>query len=453
MGFESGRRGSGSSSVGVRCNSDKLGGLAGIENEGVERTRRQVFDDGFVLFPQMWSKEEVAAAAEGDLVVGRAQEEILKSFLVGPVGVHSQRQWLHAPGYRCTDAATSPEPYWHHSWQTSGMESEDLQLPQMPTWSAALIVSLSDRNAKMFCGGVAVFPRSHWIIQDWIASPSGQSPFPQPFDVPAAVPTELRLECGDAALLNPLLAYTITPNVSSIPAQFLIFNLGDVKSNQGKLRIDEGEQMWRGWLSMTQFLMDQTLSVEEEMVQLQIEEEKAQLGGWQGTTTGLTTDLSSFSSTRIAPRDLLAWRLRTSAVQFMRDGQWSSALSVLLRLSGLRPTCYWIALQAGQCCMKSAPAGQLGGRAGRKCTLEDGERILERAIQIAPGWPLAYVELIKCLALMGRGREQEIPVVTKIMKERCKLEQLCLRYPTVSDQLRESWNECEEVCNTAGERV
>lgn len=60
----------------------------------------------------------------------------------------------------------------------------------------------ADRNAKMFCGGVAVFPRSHWIIQDWIASPSGQSPFPQPFDVPAAVPTEVsphtfcRTYCG-----------------------------------------------------------------------------------------------------------------------------------------------------------------------------------------------------------------------------------------------------------------
>lgn len=160
MGFESGRRGSGSSSVGVRCNSDKLGGLAGIENEGVERTRRQVFDDGFVLFPQMWSKEEVAAAAEGDLVVGRAQEEILKSFLVGPVGVHSQRQWLHAPGYRCTDAATSPEPYWHHSWQTSGMESEDLQLPQMPTWSAALIVSLSGQIGTRRCS-----------VEEWLFSP------------------------------------------------------------------------------------------------------------------------------------------------------------------------------------------------------------------------------------------------------------------------------------------
>jgi hypothetical protein len=33
--------------------------------------------------------------------------------------------------------------------------------------------------------------------------------------------------------------------------------------------------------------------------------------------------------------------------------------------------------------MKSAPAGQLGGRAGRKCTLEDGERFLLRAIEVA----------------------------------------------------------------------
>lgn len=47
--------------------------------------------------------------------------------------------------------------------------------------------------------------------------------------------------------------------------------------------------------------------------------------------------------------------------------------------------------QAGQCCMKSAPAGQLGGRAGRKCTLEDGERILERAIQVSLLFAVIYV--------------------------------------------------------------
>ena len=52
----------------------------------------------------------------------------------------------------------------------------------------------ADRNAKMFCGGVAVFPRSHWIIHDRIAnSTSDQLSFPQPCDVPAAAPTEVLL--------------------------------------------------------------------------------------------------------------------------------------------------------------------------------------------------------------------------------------------------------------------
>jgi hypothetical protein len=43
---------------------------------------------------------------------------------------------------------------------------------------------------------------------------------------------QLRLGCGDMALLHPLLAYTISPNISSSPAQFLVFNLGDASSNQ-----------------------------------------------------------------------------------------------------------------------------------------------------------------------------------------------------------------------------
>jgi hypothetical protein len=53
---------------------------------------------------------------------------------------------------------------------------------------------MADRSAKVFCGGVAVFPRSHWIVHDRIAnSTSDQSSFPQPCDVPAAVPTEVVL--------------------------------------------------------------------------------------------------------------------------------------------------------------------------------------------------------------------------------------------------------------------
>jgi hypothetical protein len=86
-------------------------------------------------------------------------------------------------------------------------------------------------------------------------------------------------------------------------------------------RVDEGEQMWGGWHSMERFLKDQFTSAEEEMTQLETEDGKAQLGGWQNTTTGLTRDQSSLATsltTRATPRDLLAWRLRTSAVQFMQ---------------------------------------------------------------------------------------------------------------------------------------
>lgn len=77
--------------------------------------------------------------------------------------------------------------------------------------------------------------------------------------------------------------------------------------------------MWSGWRSMA---MDQVTSVDEEMMKLQTEEEgKAQLGGWHDTTTGLPTvqmSLSANLSRRVAPRDLLAWRLRNSALQFMQ---------------------------------------------------------------------------------------------------------------------------------------
>jgi hypothetical protein len=48
----------------------------------------------------------------------------------------------------------------------------------------------------------------------------------------------------------------------------------------------------------------------------------------------------------------------------------------------------------------------------------------------------------------GRGREQEISGVMEVMKQRCNFQQLCLRYPTVSDSLQECWNDCEALWHT-----
>ena len=51
-----------------------------------------------------------------------------------------------------------------------------------------------DNTQRKSFGGVAVFPRSHWLIQDWIATSAlNRTPFPQPSDVPVAAPIEVIL--------------------------------------------------------------------------------------------------------------------------------------------------------------------------------------------------------------------------------------------------------------------
>lgn len=95
-----------------------------------------------------------------------------------------------------------------------------------------------------------------------------------------------------------------------------------------------GDEMWSGWRSMT---MDHVTSVDEEMMKLQTEEGKAQLGGWHDTITGLSTDQMSLStnlSRRVAPRDLLAWRLRNSALRFMEGRHFTQSGSRFRMWSG-----------------------------------------------------------------------------------------------------------------------
>ena len=62
-------------------------------------------------------------------------------------------------------------------------------------------------------------------------------------------------------------------------------------------------------------------------------------------------------------------------------------------------------LIAGLACTMSAPRGQLYGRAGRKCHLEDGERYLERAIRISGEHPVLVAALCLNYNMQRRGKE------------------------------------------------
>ena len=63
-------------------------------------------------------------------------------------------------------------------------------------------------------------------------------------------------------------------------------------------------------------------------------------------------------------------------------------------------------LWAGAACTHASPKGQLRGRAGRRCNLEDGERYLLRCIDLSDKECIAQWLLVQNLALQY-GREAE----------------------------------------------
>eukprot|EP00878_Enallax_costatus_P025773 GHUV01027602.1.p2 GENE.GHUV01027602.1~~GHUV01027602.1.p2 ORF type:complete len:133 (-),score=22.25 GHUV01027602.1:1449-1847(-) len=75
----------------------------------------------------------------------------------------------------------------------------------------------------------------------------------------------------------------------------------------------------------------------------------------------------------------------------------------------ITPTCMPRTSQKAKEHTFTCPVGQLSGRAGRRCTLEDGERILDWCIQERP-WDLQpRVILLRNLMKQGLGRERDVP--------------------------------------------
>lgn len=70
---------------------------------------------------------------------------------------------------------------------------------------------------------------------------------------------------------------------------------------------------------------------------------------------------------------------------------------------------YEALLEKGRERTMDAPRGQLLGRAGRRCTLEDGERYLLRAARERPRDLRARLLLLRNLMRQAMGREREVP--------------------------------------------
>jgi len=65
-------------------------------------------------------------------------------------------------------------------------------------------------------------------------------------------------------------------------------------------------------------------------------------------------------------------------------------------------------LQKGRSCTFDHPPGQLHGRAGKRSTLEDGERILLRAVALRPGSLEARLLLVQNRLRMRRAARHSL---------------------------------------------
>ncbi|GAQ78129.1 hypothetical protein KFL_000080330 [Klebsormidium nitens] len=113
--------------------------------------------------------------------------------------------------------------------------------------------------------------------------------------------------------------------------------------------------------------------------------------------------------------ELDADELHKVAGEAFQSEAWQSAHVLYARLSLMRTGRYEYLLRCGEAGTYAAPTGQLRGRAGRKCLLEDAERYLRRAVELDGTRPEAYAVLALNLVEMGRGREREVPAVIKTM--------------------------------------
>ncbi|CAI7873304.1 unnamed protein product [Closterium sp. NIES-54] len=367
----------------------------------------------------------------------------------GPATWHTViRQW--SAGLGCLDGKTCEDPsFVSDSWHVACTPPADVELSRQRLDDAILTVVVATQNASDSSAPaqLAIFPHSHWLVADWLDAADKEPSLnllPRPNQLPLPAPIKVSLSSSDLLLLHPWAVFSLLPNPSSSSTSLCFDSLllpsppepltpppspsssSTVQSSTSAAVAAAPYRMWASAPAPTNqeagadvaaprtFSLPPELS-EQELEALEEEEEKANLGNWAVAMVGRSSPsaeaAAAVSFSHADARSLMLWRLTSQARHLLEAQRFEEALPLLRRAVGLRPGDAWLWYQAGRSGEQAAPRGQLAGRAGRKCMLEDSERFLMRAIELAPTWPLPYASLINALIAMGRGRENEAPAV------------------------------------------
>lgn len=282
---------------------------------------------------------------------------------------------LRFPGHACQadfGDAFLPALGWENWWHIDG---QDAERPGVLACFTALVgVALSDVPA-LNAGALAVYPGGHRLLHDWLSEGTRLSELATagngglPRSLPLAAAKQLLLRKGDAVVLHYLMPHNVAPNASPQLRSMAYFRVHAISANV------------REWPPPDWKL--RVLSL---------------YGDWPAVAALETVS----PPTMPCSEDEEAASLRASAEAAHARGDWAQSHALHARLHALRPEELNAALRGGCAAVHSA-----AGRPGEEAAAlgRAGEELL--AGPCSQLEPLAWLQAVRCHALMLQGRWEE----------------------------------------------
>jgi tetratricopeptide (TPR) repeat protein len=314
---------------------------------------------------------------------------------------------LRHPGTLCTDPVTfTPVPWWDKGWHIDGFHSKDNGIPkgQIRNFTCLVGVLLNDLPSEM-CGNLAVFPRSHILLQDYFRThgfdkvKDGLDSFPR---LPLSKPVQITGNAGDVVICHYQLAHTIAPNVSpniryacyfrvtapTMKTQTLPPVPDALKDGADPHRPESMLNIWKDWPGVTPYV-DPNEGEREGAIEWK--------DGGEGPRPFYGDEVARVEDEKAAEDDRRRAVVQEQADKLFEAHKWLECQPIWTQLATEQPHDYVIQFKAG-CVHTWSPREDTE-------TLRQGEEFLTKAAALCPVYPNVYAVLAHNRLRQGRHKE------------------------------------------------
>ena len=319
------------------------------------------------------------------------------------------------PGAFCMPDSFVPVPSWKSFWHIDGMHEP----PLIGNFTLLVGIALRDVTQDL-CGNFTVFPRSHFVLQDYFRKHGFAEAYRGLKTLPALPledPVQVHLRAGDCILAHYQLAHTIAPNCGSEIRTMLFYRLNVHADGHTP---DSMTDIWRDWNPVLQGFQPPAYSSSAAL----------RKGSYEGVTARMLAPDSANDGFR-----------KETAEKLFQEKKWAQAAPLFMALCEAEDAEWLLKLKAGICFT-----------AGPKSGLEKGETILRQLLEILPSYANTAVVLARNLARQDsethqtRHRPEALDLARRALLEMAPAEDCCVDAVALLNELRhENLNQLVEA--------